>query len=486
MKKGIWIIVVLLCSVSLAAAQTAECPGFVNDALANLGTKCAAMGRNQACYGSDAIQVTPTQGSAPFKFDAVGDVADATSIQTLKLSALQQPSQWGLALLKLQADIPNTLPGQAVTMMLFGDTQIQDAPQSAAPAAPTPTPVTLLATPKSNGNVRSGPGTSNGVVGSLHGGTAITADGRNATNDWLHVTLADGSTGWAAASLLTVTGDISTLPVLSNSDTSAATPALPPIQAFYLMTGSGGPACGNLPDSGVLIQTPKGAGRVDLVLNEVKLSIGSTVFIQSRPNDYMTISTLEGEVVATVSLSGQPPILVAIPAGATVHIPTDANGVPSGAPQFVDSSAPLFDGVSTPVKALPTAITIAQPLVVAQVTDLLKLDAGSYTSTIQDVETTLCTTHFPQNKQGYIGQSFYTLTIDYDSTNNNFSINAGSNAQNLMMVSPGVYHFGTQTLYVTSNQSFTDIDVGVHTVDSSGKVTCSDDNGYFILDFVKK
>ena len=34
---------------------------------------------------------------------------------------------WGVAVMSLQADIPNTLPGQNVTFILFGDVMIENA-----------------------------------------------------------------------------------------------------------------------------------------------------------------------------------------------------------------------------------------------------------------------------------------------------------------------------------------------------------------------
>ena len=34
---------------------------------------------------------------------------------------------WGVALMRIQANLPDTLPGQNVTMLIFGDVQIQNA-----------------------------------------------------------------------------------------------------------------------------------------------------------------------------------------------------------------------------------------------------------------------------------------------------------------------------------------------------------------------
>ncbi|MCC7206940.1 MAG: hypothetical protein IT323_06515 [Anaerolineae bacterium] len=66
----------------------------------------------------------------------------------------------------------------------------------------------------------------------------------------------------------------------------ASTSAPDGVQAYYFRTGVGGSGdatCQNTPANGILIQTPKGAGQVQLVMNEVRLSIGSTVFLTTTP-----------------------------------------------------------------------------------------------------------------------------------------------------------------------------------------------------------
>src|SRR5512141_2585391 len=56
-------------------------------------------------------------------------------------------------------------------------------------------------------NVRQGPGAAYGVSGTLQGGAAATALGRDATGAWYEVQLADGSSGWLSSAYVTVSGD---------------------------------------------------------------------------------------------------------------------------------------------------------------------------------------------------------------------------------------------------------------------------------------
>ena len=66
-----------------------------------------------------------------------------------------------------------------------------------------------------------------------------------------------------------------------------------PMQAFYLKTGSKATSCEEAPNDGLLVQTPEGIAEVRLWINEVKIRLGSTAFIQSSPGNSMTIKTLE-------------------------------------------------------------------------------------------------------------------------------------------------------------------------------------------------
>jgi hypothetical protein len=125
-RKWPWVAALLL-SVTLVAAQD-TCPTVVQEALSALDAKCQTTERNQACYGNIALTAIPQSGVTEFKFDAIGDIADLDDINTLDLAPLDPVSnQWGLVMMRVQADIPDSLPGQNVTFILFGDVTIQNA-----------------------------------------------------------------------------------------------------------------------------------------------------------------------------------------------------------------------------------------------------------------------------------------------------------------------------------------------------------------------
>ncbi len=345
-------LLVALCFTTVLA-QATTCGTMVQQALMDVKSACAAIGRNQACYGNITLQATPRAGVANFTFTKTGDLANVADIDTLRLSALDSADKsWGIALMKLQANLPDTLPGQNVTFLLFGNVQIQNAVTAAA------SPVTVQLTTKGNANIRTSPSTSGQVAGSASKGDTLIADGRNADSTWLRIQIPDSSSlGWIFASLVTPTSDVSALSVVASTE---AQTTFTPMQAIYFQSGITQPKCEQAPPDGLLIQTPQGAGRVDLRANDVDIQLGSTAFLQAQPGGVMTVSVVEG--LGRVTAQGVTRI---VPAGAQVTVPIDASlhasGVP-GNPQPYDATLVAL----LPVQDLPLAITIAPPITAEQ------------------------------------------------------------------------------------------------------------------------
>lgn len=116
----------LLCvTPALVLAQVDDCPAIVEAALEAVESFCDGAGRNQACYGNISLTAEPQPGAEDFQFEQVGDIVDVSQIQTMTLEPLDaEAGIWGVALMRIQANIPETLPGQNVTFVLFGDVQI--------------------------------------------------------------------------------------------------------------------------------------------------------------------------------------------------------------------------------------------------------------------------------------------------------------------------------------------------------------------------
>jgi len=365
-------IAIVLCMVfgfgGPAAAQDLTCPALVQSALQAADESCSALGRNQACYGNVRLTAVPQSGISDFNFAAAGDIVDVGAVKTLALSSMNASiGEWGVALLRVQANLPDTLPGQNVTFLLFGEVEIENAVPTNVEAPtplPSPTPTILEITANNAVNVRAEPSRSGAIIGSLVAGQTLMADGRSEAGDWLRVQLTDGGPGWVFAEIVTIDGDPSLLPVVDNSETgeSSTVEDAPPqplfgaMQAFYFNTGVGDAPCAEAPDSGILIQTPQGAGTVDLLANEVAITLGSTAYLQAQAGGDMIVTVVEGQ--ATVTALGT---TVVAPAGTRVRIPLDGNRAASGPPVGPEP----YDAAglaALPLVLLPDVITVAASL----------------------------------------------------------------------------------------------------------------------------
>ncbi len=371
------VVLLLLCSPSLSAAQAeSTCPEIVAAALQATAGACGALGRNQACYGNFTLQTEFQANIEPPQFDAVGDLVNVADIESLRLSSMSMDDHsWGVALMKIQANLPDTLPGQNVLFVLFGNVQIETA------ADPAGEPFTLALVAAQNANVRAAPSTQSAVVGGLSVGETVSADGRLADSSWIRIQTPDGS-GWVSTTLLQ--GDeVDALPVVDSAGAMTNLPVFGPMQAFYLETGLGDAPCTEAPASGILIQTPQ-RQQVMLTVNEVALTFGSTAYLQAQPSGFMTVSVVEGAVSARAYGVEQ-----WVPAGMYTRIPLDAQGIAAGAPEAPQPYDPTALA-ALPVSLLTEPITIPSPITATPeatdeasaivTTDALPL-AGSWTST---------------------------------------------------------------------------------------------------------
>jgi hypothetical protein len=107
------------------------CQDILTRALTLTEQGCSATGRNQACYGYTTVQAKLQPGMDPssYPFLKGGDIQPVKVLETIHTSPLDvAQGTWGMAMLKIQANLPDTNPGQNVTFILFGDTNVQPDP----------------------------------------------------------------------------------------------------------------------------------------------------------------------------------------------------------------------------------------------------------------------------------------------------------------------------------------------------------------------
>ncbi|MDQ7036991.1 MAG: SH3 domain-containing protein [Anaerolineae bacterium] len=339
--------VFILFSVAIVLAQE-ECPELVQTALESAEVQCADAGRNQICYGHTELSFEAQPDASNLTFENIGDIVDVASIQSLQLAGLDiDNGVWGVVLMRLQANIPNTLPGQNVIVMLFGNSEIRNAASSIAQQVPPEQEQTIAA--RQGVNVRELPTTGARILGSVVSGTVITMTGRTEDSNWVRVRFGE-RTGWIFAPLLAET-DMETLIAVE-----PAAPQFGPMQAFYFSSGIGQTSCSEVPGDGMLIQTPTGVGSIDLTINEVQINMGSTVYFTTTEDHELAVYSLEGG--ARVISGGMTRTSVQ---GTRVRIPLNEGNIADGEPFEIES----YDDDSVeflPINVLEREIEIETPL----------------------------------------------------------------------------------------------------------------------------
>lgn len=345
--------------------NSAKCPVLVETAMNITSAECDATGRNQACYGHIFLEAQLKRGAQSLQFSAPGNRVDVARIQSLQLSPMNvEQDAWGVALMRLQANLSAT-QAEDVTLLVFGDAQLENA-------VPEPTRADLTVTARTPVNVRLAPSFNGRVIRTLRPGQQVIALEKLADQSWLRVELEDETTGWVLAELLSQPAQESLNVGQRNQ------PYYRPMQAFYYRSGSENTDCPQSQTNGMLIQTPEGVGEITFLINEVNIQIGSTVYFEAQPGGLMTIATLEGRAQVRVGNVTQSAV-----AGTQVVVPLNADFSPAGPPrppQPYDEARMR----TLPLAALPYAITPAPALTVAEIQALLSTEAGSTTPTTGD------------------------------------------------------------------------------------------------------
>lgn len=286
------------------------CPPLVLQALQDLGESCADLTRNTACYGYNRVSALFNQDVADTFFSKPADRSDLAMLQSLDTAPLDTAlNQWGVAVLSVQANIPDTLPGQSARFILLGDVSVQnDVPADEN----TNTPVEpVKVTTSAGANIRSQPTMRANILGSVPAGTDLQADALSADNNWLRVNYADTTVGWISRDVIQNADSASGLPVAGDEPRT-------PMQAFRLRTGIGPQSCEDAP-SLLMVQGPQNVS-INITANGADIQIGSTIVLTTGAGKFKLI-TVHGKA----QVGG-----LVVPAGYSVEAPLDANGEISG------------------------------------------------------------------------------------------------------------------------------------------------------------
>jgi len=109
------------------AGRRAACQELIDRALQASGDSCEGLGANQVCYGNNTLTAELNQG-AQESFSDRGDKIEVSELLRLAASPMSvDRNEWGVAVFKVIANLPRSLPGQTVSMVVFGNTTLEGA-----------------------------------------------------------------------------------------------------------------------------------------------------------------------------------------------------------------------------------------------------------------------------------------------------------------------------------------------------------------------
>lgn len=311
LHKILFLFFSLLMSVSILAQDT-SCNDLVKRAFSAIGENCNALDRNTVCYGYNRVAAEFSEKVADDYFTAPADRVSLTTLEMLRTSALDETEdEWGIAVMNLLANMPETLPGQSVTFILLGDNQLENAVsaeevnQNLAQQLEVKTLLTA--------DVRSGPDLSFNAMGTVPPDISLQADGLDKSGDWVHVYF-EGNGVWIGRILLLEDSAIEELPLY---DETTLLTGQTPMQAFYLETGIGTSGCVEAPHDGLLVQGPQ-QFTVNITVNGAEIEFGSTLFIRTVDENLMELTVIDGH--ATLPDSG-----LTIEEGQQATVPLERN-----------------------------------------------------------------------------------------------------------------------------------------------------------------
>lgn len=298
-RGGIFALLAALCVMPVLSQQS--CPVLVRQALQALEANCAQLGRNVVCYGNDQVRASFTEEVAEDFFTKPADIASLSSIASVTAASLSlNESTWGVAVMNVQANVPETLPGQAVTFILLGDAEVENAVDPAEAAAPRPS---LPVMTRVNSNIRSGPGTNFNRLGVAPVGSVLNADALSADRQWVRIVYRD-TAGWMFRDNLNPDPAIDSLQPADPRERGL-------MQAFFLRSGIGEPACAEAPSQALLVQGPK-SYTVHLTVNGAQVNISSSVMFRTLGADgnLLEISVLDGQAEVLPDIDGAQPTII--------------------------------------------------------------------------------------------------------------------------------------------------------------------------------
>jgi len=108
------------------AERNASCQALIDRTIQASDNYCGDTNSNTACYGNNTLKAELAPNAAQ-RFSERGDIIPVTELRRLSASPLNlENNEWGIAVFKVVANLPRSLPGETVTMVVFGNATLDN------------------------------------------------------------------------------------------------------------------------------------------------------------------------------------------------------------------------------------------------------------------------------------------------------------------------------------------------------------------------
>ena len=108
------------------AERNASCQALIDRTIQASDNFCNSSTSNTACYGNNTLRAELAP-NVTRRFSERGDIIAVNELRRLSASPLNLMSnEWGIAVFHVMANLPRSLPGETVTMVVFGNTTLDN------------------------------------------------------------------------------------------------------------------------------------------------------------------------------------------------------------------------------------------------------------------------------------------------------------------------------------------------------------------------
>ena len=108
------------------AEKNASCQALIDRTIQASANYCGDTASNTACYGNNKLKAELVPNVTQ-RFSERGDMIPVNELRRLSASPLNlDNNEWGIAVFKVLANLPRSLPGETVTMVVFGNATLDN------------------------------------------------------------------------------------------------------------------------------------------------------------------------------------------------------------------------------------------------------------------------------------------------------------------------------------------------------------------------